>query len=88
MAKQKFVLELRGSAVIELDDSVIAAVDDEWRSTFYNLDTPAEIAAHIGYNILINRWGLSKLDGFADLPETGAKIVGVPEWDVEAEEVE
>lgn len=40
MAKHRFRLMFEGEAVIELDDAVIDAVTDEWRSKFYQLNSP------------------------------------------------
>ena len=82
------------SAVIELDDAVIEAVDDAWRSTFFynNLRTPERIAAHVGYNLIINDLSLSQMDGWADQPDENARVLEWPllpptGWEIEAEEV-
>ena len=78
------------SAFIEIDDRVIAAVNDEWRSSFYNLFTPAEIAAHICYNMVVNRLQLSNMDGFANLFNSYAVVKTWPDldnWDTVAIEV-
>jgi len=66
------------SAVIELDDAVIAVVDDAWRAVFYDLRTPEEIAEHIGYNLIVNRQRLSNLDGWADQPDCRARVIKWP----------
>jgi len=96
MAKRRFKLhfsmykEYVDSAVIELDDAVIEAVDDGWRAQFYNLHTPEEIAEHVGFNLIVNRGRLSMLDGWADQPDENARVLEWPElkdWDIEAEEV-
>ena len=60
---------------IELDDEVINAVTDEWRSVFYKLKTPQEVAEHIAYNIIVNDARLCDLDGFANLPNEYAEIL-------------
>jgi hypothetical protein len=73
-------------AVIELDDAVIDAVDDDWRSMFYQLYTREDIAEHVGYNLVINRAKLSFLDGWADQPDENASIVERPDWIVTAED--
>jgi hypothetical protein len=70
-----FNVRFTGEAVIALADEVIDAVDDEWRSMFYNLHTPEDIAEHIGYNLVVNHWDLTSLDGWADQPRTNAKLV-------------
>ena len=79
-------LRIDGWATIELDKQVIDVVDDEWREYLYQLDTPEEIAAHVGYNLVINGIPLSMMDGWADQPDTNARIVDV-DWEVVADEV-
>jgi len=85
--KRKFLVEFNGQVEIELDDEVINVVDDEWRSQLYDLKTPEEIARHIGYNLVINQWNLSNLDGWADQPNSNARVISEPNWEVSAEEV-
>ena len=65
-------------AEIELDQKVIDAVTDEWRSVFYPLYTPEDIAEHIAYNLIINRARLTRLDGWADLSDGMAVITKHP----------
>lgn len=80
MAKRRFLVEISGEAIIELDDAVIDVVDDEWRSVFYELRTPEEIAEHVAHNLIVNKWSLSSLDGWADQPDGNAKLVGDVYW--------
>ena len=61
--------------IIEIDDVVIKSVDEEWRSMFYNLTSPQEIAEHIAYNIIVNNATLTRLDGFADLNDDYVRIL-------------
>jgi hypothetical protein len=75
MAKRKFNVTICVDVEIELDDAVINAVDDEWRKSLYDLKTPQDIANHIAYNMIINNWKLSHLDGWADQPDDNAKIL-------------
>jgi len=97
MGKRKFkvIFELDGwdvdSGLIELDQKVIDVVDDEWRSQLYDLHTPEEIAAHIGYNLILNKAKLTDLDGWADLTNDLARVIRWPNLDdfsVKAEEIE
>lgn len=61
---------------IEIDNDVIDSVDDEWREMFYSsLTTPLKIAEHIAFNIIVNDAELSMLDGFANFPDSDAKII-------------
>ncbi len=76
MSKRQFKIEFAGTATIELDDQVIDVVDDEWRSSLYNLHTPEEIAEHIAYNFIFNIDRLSSLDGWADQPDSNARLIG------------
>jgi hypothetical protein len=80
---RKFKVEFRGSISIELDERVINAVNEEWRSSFYDLNTPEDIAAHIAYNMAFNRLPLSHLDGWADMPDSKANIGSSMEIDIE-----
>lgn len=84
MSKRCFEIEFRCSVVIELDDSVIQAVDDDWRSSLYDLHAPEEIAEHIGYNMIVNGINLSSMDGWADMDDSLARIVLSPDWTTEA----
>ena len=87
MSKKQFQIRIECLATIELDDAVINAVDDEWRSNLYNLRTPEEIAEHIGYNLIVNRVKLSSMDGWADKDDSLARIVGEPEWSIDDAEM-
>jgi len=97
MSKRRFevLFEIDGdeitSGILELDQKVIDVVDDEWRSQLYDLHTPEEIAAHIGYN-LMRSWSckLTSLDGWADLTDDLAKVIKWPDldqWETTAKEI-
>ena len=77
--------ESAGYAIIGLDQSVIDAVDDKWRAGFYPLHTPEDIACHICYNMIENRLELSDLDGWADKPNSMARILEWPDFDIDTE---
>ncbi len=79
MDKQTFILNFSGTVILSIDDAVISAVDDEWRATFYLLETPEEIAEHLAYNAVANHANLSSLDGWADQPDKN--MVAQIEWD-------
>jgi len=87
MANRQFEITISGVATIELDDAVIDTVDDEWREYLYDLYTPEEIAAHIGYNLVVNDARLSQLDGWCDQPDENASVVESPDWDIVAREI-
>ena len=79
------------TAVIELDQAVIDAVNDDWRDQLYDLNTPEEIAEHIAYNLFVNNVGLSQLDGWADQPNENARIIKYPDltqFEIKAREIE
>jgi len=86
--KRKFKISFSGEAVIEIDDSVLKAVDDDWKKTIYNLRDDKEVAEHIGYNLVVNGGSLSNLDGFADQEDDKAKIIEDPDWELDIKELE
>lgn len=86
MAKRIFEIELRGTARIELDDAVIERVDADFRSSLYDLHGAQEIAERIGYNLIVNGARLSIMDGWADMDNDNARILGVVDWTTEANE--
>lgn len=79
--------------VIELDQKVIDAVDEEWLKMFYkSLTTPEKIAAHIAFNMCVNDYiRLTQLDGWADLDDSYAKMIewpqGLDDFSVTAKEI-
>jgi hypothetical protein len=92
MSKRRFEVDFNEyTAVIELDSAVIDAVTDEWRTVFYpSLKTAEDIAEHVAYNMIVNDAKLSQLDGWADQPDSNAKIIvwpGLDNWDTEAREI-
>ena len=79
----KFKITYTVYATVELDQGVIDAVDDGWREQFYNLNTPEDIAGHIGRNLILGA-RLSMLDGFADQSDTSANLeISDEEIDIE-----
>jgi len=87
MAKRKFEVTFTGTAVIEIDDKVIDAVDFDWKKTFYNLTSDKQIAEHVAYNLVINDSNIADLDGFADQEEDSAKLIENVSWDIETTEI-
>ena len=84
MGKQIYEIEVLVTARFELDDQVIDVVDDEWREQLYNLKNEIEIAEHIGWN-LVQGLKLSQLDGWADQPDSNAKILpGYPDYEIDS----
>ena len=75
-------------ALIELDQSVINAVDDNWRAALYPLYTPEDIARHVCRNMVENRLSLSQMDGWADMDNSMAKMLEWPDFDFDMEAVE
>jgi hypothetical protein len=78
---RKFRMTIETDVEIELADEVINVVDDEWRKQLYDLHSAEEIAEHIGINLVVNQAKLSQLDGWADQPDSNAKI-SRPDWTV------
>ena len=81
----KFIITFRVFATVELDQTVIDAVDDDWREQFYNLNTPEDIAGHVGRNLILGS-RLSMLDGFADQSDASA-ILEVSDEDMDIEPI-
>jgi hypothetical protein len=84
----KYFIEIGTAVVIDISPDVINAVDDKWRSQFYALKTPEEIAEHIAYNMVINGAKLSQLDGWADKSDVKARIIEYPKWALHATKIE
>jgi len=83
MGKRIFEINANITYQIELDDYVIDVVDDKWRKDLYDLNTPEEIAEMVGY-CLLKGWMLSGMDGWADQPNSNAKIVDYVDYEVES----
>ncbi len=89
MSTNYFTVRFHGDVEVRLDDAVIDAVTEEWRGKFYDLHSPEDIAQHIAYNYIANNARLSQLDGWADQPNSNAKvIVDWREWDIECRKKE
>ena len=69
-----FRVELEGTVTIELHESVIDAVDEEWEEVFFKTHGAEDVAGHIAWNMVINRLPLSRIDGWANQPDYKAKI--------------
>lgn len=84
---RKFEVELRQTVTIELDERVFQEVDEEWRTTFFNLRTPEEIARHVALNMTIRDCRLSEVEGFLLLDDTLVTL-SQPGWDADTTEVD
>lgn len=61
---------------IEVDQRVLDDVlTDEWRSNFYPLTTPEDVAGHLAFN-LVRGAEMHQLDGFADQPRARSPRLG------------
>ena len=75
---ESFSVTFQVTARITINKEVFKQVDEEWKKTFYNLETIEDIVEMIAYNLLEGR-SLSNLDGFANLPDNYAS------WEIEPE---
>jgi len=75
------------STTVKINPVVFSQVDDEWRSMFYNLDTPSKVIEHIAYNLL-QGFKLSQIDGFANLPDEYAVLIGGVDYELDSVEEE
>ena len=81
MARKKFTVQLVATVEVILDESLLP--DDEWRGSFYNLRTLADVAGHVAYNAVTNGvHRISNLDGFADRDDSLCDVL------VQAEDIE
>ena len=71
-----FEVEFRGTMVVELADEVIDAVNDDFRKELYPLHSATQIAEHVAYNLGFNQWPLSAMDGWANQPDSNARLLG------------
>lgn len=86
MARFTGTMRLQVSYTIDINESILAEVlTDTWRTQFYPLHTPTDVAEHLAYNFLCNGASLTQLDGFADRPWSDAFIVR-EEWEFLEEE--
>jgi len=84
--KHRFEVTITTVATLELDDAVLAAVDDDWRKQMYaHIHTPEDVAEFVGFNMILRDLRLRSIDGFANLENSLASVVpGSVEHDVEA----
>lgn len=83
--RRRFVV--KGTIEIKVDFEEALMPDDEWRSVFYSIYTIEELAEHLAWNLGINKWSLSSLDGFADRPDKDAVLLDVDVEFLEVEEI-
>ena len=69
------------TGIIEIDQKVIDVVDDSWRDALYNLHTPEEIAAHIGFCKFVLNLPLTSMDGWANLDDKMLEVIKYPTLD-------
>ena len=85
---RKFLVSFHGTAEIQISDDLLRTCNtDEWRAQIVKFTTVEEFAQHIAYNMILNDLQLESIDGYADQPKERVKIIRVPDWDVEAEEM-
>jgi hypothetical protein len=77
-----FDVEFTVKARIKINKEVFNQVDDDWKKSFYDIDTDSDVVEMIAYNLIHGR-KLSQLDGFANLQDKYASWVRYPEFEVE-----
>lgn len=86
--KRKFLVHFEGSAELEIDDELLKSCNtDEWRQQMLQFTRDEQFVEHIAYNMVLNNLDLIQIDGYADQPKERAKVLRVPDWEVEAEEI-
>jgi len=87
MGKRTFEVEFHSMVTIELDDEVIkAGSSDDFFSVMGYKMTPQEVASRIAYQKIFNGASLSQLDGFADQPDSNARLIKEDVIDTEVNE--
>lgn len=81
---KRFVVTVEQTVVLELDQRVLDAVDDEWRAMLFPLYTDEQIAEHIAFNMIVNQIPLTSIDGFADQSDDRARSLGQVDTEVSA----
>jgi hypothetical protein len=81
---KKYFITMTVEAEIEVDESLFDVVDEDWKKCFYDFEEDIDVAEHIGYNMVANRYSLSDLDGFADQPDSKARFVDWPSYQIDS----
>ena len=84
----KFTLGNGRAGVVKINQQCFDNVDDDWREYFYPLYSDESIVKHIVWNMINNGLTLPRMDGWANLPESYAKIVELDYQDLDVESVE
>jgi len=83
--KRKFEVEFTGNVTLELEQSVLDEVDESFKKNIYNLDTLEKIVQHLAYNLVINQFKLSDMDGWIYHDNSDARILE-EDWDLRVTE--
>lgn len=79
MAEHHITVTVTHHVVADIDQQVIdRALTSEWCADFYRFENEREVVEHIVYNAVVNGWALDRLDGFADLPRSMARVSHAP----------
>jgi hypothetical protein len=73
--------EVIDTGVIEIAQEVIDAVDDSWRDMLYDLHTPEEIAAQVGFCRFVLNLPLTSMDGWANMNDRMLRVIKYPTLD-------
>ena len=86
MTQRVFVVDVRGSFMVTFDDSLMP--DDEWRETFYEINTLEELAEHFAWAVGIQQFSGGSLDGFCNTPlAEDIKVLDDGDWELTAREL-
>ena len=75
--KRRYRVTVTTTAVLEIDDAIFEAVDDEWRSMFYNLDTREEIERYLAegvHRIVATPWAYDHDNALPRIAEYARRI--------------
>lgn len=80
----KYTITLAVTVEMEIEPEVISRTQtEEWQNHFWRL-TEREALEMLAWNVGVREIGLSRLDGWADLPDTAAVVTDL---DYEVEDV-
>lgn len=72
----RHAITLTVTVTLDIEDEVIArALTAEWQGNFYQMDRVDDVFEMLAWNIGCREIGLSRLDGWADMPDSAAVVV-------------
>jgi hypothetical protein len=87
MGIRRFGVTVTCTMEVEVDDRVLAQVDDMWRKTFYpDVKSELDTVEFVVKNLVHHGVSLHQVEGFGDLPDRCVEILD-EEWESTAKEL-